>query len=154
VVRTRAFNHTGPREDTGFACSTFARQIAEAEAKPGDGVIRVGNLNAYRDISDVRDVVRGYVAAMEKGEAGRVYNVCSGKAVQIREVLETLVSLSETPLRVELDTSRLRPSDLPYQQGNAKLLKSDAGWRPKISLERTLRDLLDYWRARVGKNLA
>jgi GDP-4-dehydro-6-deoxy-D-mannose reductase len=154
VVRTRGFNHTGPREDTGFVCSTFAKQIAEAEVKPGDGVIRVGNLNAYRDISDVRDVVRGYVAALEKGEAGCVYNVCSGEAVQIREVLETLVRMSTVPLRVELDTGRLRPSDLPYQKGDARLLRETAGWRPEIPLERTLQDLLDYWRARLGENLA
>jgi GDP-4-dehydro-6-deoxy-D-mannose reductase len=154
VVRTRAFNHTGPREDTGFASSTFARQIAEAELKPGDGVIRVGNLNAFRDISDVRDVVRGYVAALERGKAGRVYNVCSSKAVQIREVLETLVRMSNIPLKVELDTARLRPSDLPYQQGDAKLLRDETGWRPTISLESTLRDLLNYWRARLKNEIA
>ena len=149
VVRTRAFNHTGPREDTGFVCSTFAKQIAEAEAKPGDGVIWVGNLNSYRDISDVRDVVRGYAAALERGEAGRVYNICSGKAVRIRDMLDILVNLAQVPLRVELDPKRLRPSDLPYQQGDAKLLRREGGWRPKIPLERTLADLLDYWRDRL-----
>jgi GDP-4-dehydro-6-deoxy-D-mannose reductase len=154
VVRTRAFNHSGPREDSGFACSTFARQVARAEAEPGEGVIRVGNLDAHRDISDVRDVVRGYVAALERGRAGSVYNVCSGAAVQIRQVLETLMRMSKVPLRVELDTDRLRPSDLPYQQGDGTAIANDAGWKPSIPLEQTLQDLLDYWRRRVREGRA
>jgi GDP-4-dehydro-6-deoxy-D-mannose reductase len=149
VVRTRAFNHTGPREDTGFACSTFARQIAEAELDPAGGVIRVGNLDAYRDISDVRDIVRGYVAALEKGRAGQVYNVCSGVAVRIGDVLEVLEGMSRVPLRVELDKARLRPSDLPYQRGDSRALGDETGWRPEIPLERMLWDLLEYWRART-----
>jgi GDP-4-dehydro-6-deoxy-D-mannose reductase len=152
VVRTRAFNHTGPREDTGFVCSTFARQIAEAETGGGKPVIRVGNLNAFRDISDVRDVARGYEAAMEKGKPGQLYNICSGRAVQIREMLDKLVSMAEIPLEVELDPERLRPSDLPYQQGDYSLLERETGWKPTISLDQTLRDLLDYWRLRLRKD--
>lgn len=152
VVRARAFNHTGPREDTGFACSTFARQIAEAEAGLGDGVIRVGNLNAFRDISDVRDIVKGYAAAMERGRPGQVYNICSGVAAQIKDVLDKLIGMAKIPLKVELDTERLRPSDLAYQQGDCSLLERETGWRPAMSLERTLEDLLDYWRLRVRKD--
>lgn len=152
VVRTRGFNHTGPREDTGFVCSTFARQIAEAELGQGPKVIRVGNLNAFRDIGDVRDIVRGYVAALEKGRPGGLYNVCSGSATQIREVLDRLVAMSTAPLEVELDTARLRPSDLPYQCGDYSLLEKETGWRPTIPLDRTLQDLLDYWRLRLRED--
>jgi GDP-4-dehydro-6-deoxy-D-mannose reductase len=152
VVRTRAFNHTGPREDTGFACSTFARQIAEAEVGVADPVIRVGNLNAFRDISDVRDVARGYEAALERGRAGQVYNICSGRAVQMREMLDKLLALAKMPLTVELDKARLRPSDLPYQRGDYSLLERETGWKPEISLDRTLGDLLEYWRLRLRKD--
>lgn len=152
VVRARAFNHTGPREDTGFVCSTFARQIAEAELGLRRRVIRVGNLNSFRDISDVRDVVKGYVAALEKGRAGQVYNICSGDAVQIREVLDTLVGMASVPLEVQVEEARLRPTDLAYQQGDPSLLERDTGWRPAIPLERTLRDLLAYWRLRLRKD--
>ncbi len=152
VVRTRGFNHTGPREDTGFVCSTFARQIAEAELGRGPKVIRVGNLNAYRDIGDVRDIVRGYVAALEKGRPGGLYNVCSGSATQIREVLDRLVAMSTAPLEVELDEARLRPSDLPYQCGDYSLLEKETGWRPTIPLDKTLQDLLDYWRLRLRED--
>jgi GDP-4-dehydro-6-deoxy-D-mannose reductase len=152
VVRTRAFNHTGPREDTGFVCSTFARQLAEAEAGLAEPVIKVGNLNAFRDIADVRDIVRGYEAALERGRAGQVYNICSGQAVQINDVLDKLLSMAKITIRVELDRARLRPADLPYQCGNSSLLKEETGWRPEISLDQTLSDLLDYWRLRLRKD--
>lgn len=152
VVRTRAFNHTGPREDTGFVCSTFARQIAEAETGGNRPVIRVGNLNAVRDISDVRDVARGYEAAMERGRPGALYNICSGRAVQISVMLTELVAMAKIPLKVEVDPARLRPSDLPYQRGDYSLVERETGWKPTISLERTLRDLLDYWRLRLRED--
>ncbi len=151
VVRTRAFNHTGPREDTGFVSSTFARQVAAAEAGAAEPVIRVGNLSAYRDIADVRDIVRGYVAALEGGRAGALYNICSGIPTQVREVLDRLVAMSERPLRVEVDRDRLRPSDLPFQQGDSSLLEKETGWKPEIPLERTIGDLLEYWRLRLRK---
>lgn len=152
VVRARAFNHTGPREDTGFVCSTFARQIAEAELGLRRAVIHVGNLNAFRDISDVRDVVKGYVAALERGRAGQVYNICSGNAVQMREVLDTLLGMASVPLEVQVEEARLRPTDLAYQQGDPSLLERDTGWRAAIPLERTLRELLAYWRLRLRED--
>lgn len=152
VVRTRAFNHTGPREDTGFVCSTFARQIAEAEEGISGPVIRVGNLNAFRDISDVRDVARGYEAALEGGRTGQVYNICSGRAVQIKEMLDKLLSLAKIKFEVKLDADRLRPSDLPYQCGDYTLLNTETGWRPEIPLDLTLSDLLEYWRLRLRKD--
>jgi GDP-4-dehydro-6-deoxy-D-mannose reductase len=152
AVRARAFNHTGPREDTGFVCSTFARQVAEAELGLRKTVIRVGNLNTFRDISDVRDIVRGYVAALERGRAGQVYNICSGVATKIEDVLEALVGMAGVPLEVEVDESRMRPSDLAYQQGDSSLLERETGWRAAIPLERTLADLLAYWRLRLRKD--
>jgi GDP-4-dehydro-6-deoxy-D-mannose reductase len=152
VVRARAFNHTGPREDTGFVCSTFARQVAEAELGLRERVIRVGNLNTFRDISDVRDVVRGYVAALESGRAGQVYNICSGVATKIGDVLDALVGMAGVPLEVEVDEARVRPSDLAYQQGDSSLLERETGWRTAIPLERTLSDLLAYWRLRLRKD--
>jgi GDP-4-dehydro-6-deoxy-D-mannose reductase len=152
AVRARAFNHTGPREDTGFVCSTFARQIAEAELGTREKVIRVGNLNTFRDISDVRDVVGGYVAALEGGRGGQVYNICSGVATKIEDVLKTLVRMADVPLAVEVDEARMRPSDLAFQQGDSSLLERETGWRAAVPLERTLADLLAYWRLRLRKD--
>lgn len=151
VVRTRAFNHTGPRRGEVFMTSTFARQIAEIEAGRREGVVRVGNLKARRDLSDVRDVVRGYWLSLEKGEPGEVYNICSGRAWEAGEILDMLLKMARVRVRVEVDQSRLRPSDVPVLLGSCEKFRRQTGWQPEIPLQQTLRDLLDYWRERIGE---
>jgi GDP-4-dehydro-6-deoxy-D-mannose reductase len=149
VVRTRGFNHTGPRRGEVFVTSSFAKQIAEIEKKKKEPVIRVGNLESQRDFSDVRDIVEAYWLSLEKGQPGEVYNVGSGFARTMREVLDILLSLSRVDVRVEVDPKRLRPSDVPILLADSSKFISLTGWKPRIPFEQTLRDLLDYWRERV-----
>jgi GDP-4-dehydro-6-deoxy-D-mannose reductase len=151
TIRTRAFNHTGPRRGEVFASSSFAKQIAEIELGKREPVIRVGNLDAQRDFSDVRDVVRAYYFACTKGEPGEVYNICSGKSVTIREMLDILLGLAKCKVRVETDASRLRPSDVQLLRGDATKFQRAVGWAPKYDLPTTLADLLDYWRGLLGR---
>ena len=147
VIRTRAFNHTGPRRGAVFVTSNFAKQIADIEKGRQEPVIRVGNLDARRDFSDVRDIVRGYVLALRQGEPGEVYNLCSGRARTVREVLDILLRLSTVVVKVEPDPARMRPSDVPVLQGDYSKLHARTGWQPQIPFEQTASDLLEYWRA-------
>jgi GDP-4-dehydro-6-deoxy-D-mannose reductase len=151
VIRTRAFNHTGPRRGEVFATSNFAKQIVEIERGLRPPFISVGNLEPRRDFTDVRDVVRGYWAAVEKATAGEVYNLASGRAVSIAQVIEILLQQAGLHEEVKLvpDASRLRPSDVPLLLGDSSKLADETGWRARIPLPLTLRDLLDYWRARI-----
>ncbi|MDH7512878.1 MAG: GDP-mannose 4,6-dehydratase [Clostridiales bacterium] len=149
VVRTRGFNHTGPRRGEVFVTSSFAKQIAEIEAGKKDPVIHVGNLEARRDFTDVRDMVEAYWLSLEKCEDGEVYNIGSGVARSAKEVLETLLSLSKVTVRVEVDPKRLRPSDVPILLADSSKFMTLTGWKPKIPFVQTLGDLLDYWRERV-----
>jgi GDP-4-dehydro-6-deoxy-D-mannose reductase len=150
IVRTRAFNHTGPRRGDVFVESTFARQIAEIEAGACEPVLFVGDLKPRRDYSDVRDIVRGYWLLAERGEPGEVYNLCSGRALAIREVLDYLLGAARVPgIRVQPDPARFRPSDVMVLQGDPSKAERATGWRVEIPVERTLSDLLEYWRARV-----
>jgi GDP-4-dehydro-6-deoxy-D-mannose reductase len=146
VFLTRSFNHIGPRQNPSFAASAFAKQIASIEKGRMAPVIEVGNLEATRDFTDVRDTVRAYRDILEKGRPGVVYNVCSGKAHKIREVLDGLLKLSRVPVEVRVDPARLRPNDIPVLLGNPARLQTETGWRPSIPLAQTLSDLLDYWR--------
>ena len=150
VVVTRAFNHTGPGEHPHFAASTFARQIAAAEAGRAEPAVLVGNLDAFRDFTDVRDVARGYLAALGGGEPGTAYNVCSGVARRVGDILDILLGLARVPVRVERDPARLAPADVPYQRGSHDRLTAATGWEPRIPLATTLSDLLDYWRERTA----
>lgn len=150
VVRTRAFNHTGPRRGEVFVTSNLSRQVAEIEAGLREPVLRVGNLDARRDFTDVRDVVNAYWLALESGEPGEVYNICSGRAYSIREVVEILKDLSRVSFSVEQDPDRLRPSDVPVLLGDAGRFKACTRWEPQIKFETTLADLLAYWRERVA----
>jgi len=147
VVRLRPFNHTGPRQEARYVCSDFARQVAEAEAGQREPVIRVGNLDVWRDFSDVGDIVRGYVLALERGRPGGVYNLCAGVAVRVGEILDRLVGMARRPIRVEVDPARWRPADTPWFLGDGGRACRELGWTPAIPLEQTLRDLLNYWRA-------
>jgi len=150
IVRSRTFGHTGPGRGETFAESSFARQIAEIEAGRQRPVIQVGNLEAVRDFADVRDVVRAYWALLERGDPGEVYNVCTGRGVRVRELLHKLVDIAGIDVEIRLDTERLRPSDVPALVGDPGKLKQATGWEPALSLEETLRDLLQDWRARVA----
>jgi GDP-4-dehydro-6-deoxy-D-mannose reductase len=154
VVRVRPFNHTGPRQEPRYVCADFARQVAEAEAGRREPVIRVGNLDMARDFCDVRDVARGYVLALDRARAGTAYNLCSGRAVRIREILDRLVAMARVPIRVEVDPERWRPADAPWFQGNAARARRDLGWTPDIPLEQTLADLLDERRGAMIAPLA
>jgi GDP-4-dehydro-6-deoxy-D-mannose reductase len=146
VYLTRSFNHIGPRQDPSFAASAFARQIAQIEKGGTPPVIEVGNLDAQRDLTDVRDTVRAYRDLVEHGRPGVVYNVCSGRAHKIRDLLDGLVKLSRVPVEIRVDPARYRPNDTPVLLGNPARLKKDTGWEPSIPLAQTLADLLDYWR--------
>jgi len=149
VVRTRAFNHTGPRRGEVFATSNFSRQIALIEAGQQDPVLHVGNLEARRDFTDVRDIVRGYWLALERGEPGEVYNLCSGRDYAIRDVVEILLGFASTRIRIEVDAERLRPSDVPVLRGDSTKFLQQVGWRPELPFVKTLEDLLNEWRAKV-----
>lgn len=148
IVVTRAFNHTGPKRGDVFVTSSFAKQIAEIE-KGKEPIIYVGNLDARRDFSDVRDVVEAYRLALEKCEFGEVYNICSEKARTIREMLDLLLSMTSKRIEVKQDPSRMRPSDVEVLQGDCSKFKKQTGWEPRTPFEITMEDLLNYWRERV-----
>ena len=149
----RAFNHVGPRQDPMFAASGFARQIAEIEAEGRDAEIVVGNLDAKREITDVRDTVRAYRAILERGQPGRPYNVCSGRALPIGDVVEQLVTQSRVRVRIRVDPERFRPNDLPLVEGDPTRIREELGWTPRIPLQQTLDDLLEYWRGQIAGTL-
>lgn len=150
IVRVRPFNHTGPRQGDGYAPPAFARQIAQIEAGQQPPVVKVGNLDAQRDISDVRDMVQAYRLALEHGEPGTVYNLGSGQPVAMRQVLDLLLSMSQVAISVELDPARMRPVDVPVIVCDARRMRQRTGWQPQIALEQTLHDVLNDWRARVN----
>jgi GDP-4-dehydro-6-deoxy-D-mannose reductase len=149
VVRTRGFNHTGPRRGEVFVTSNFAKQIAEIEKKKRPAVIHVGNLEAKRDFTDVRDMVRAYWLSLEKGVPGEVYNIGTGRAYAMQDVLDLLLGLSKVKVKVEVDPARLRPSDVPILMPDVSKFVSLTGWQPEIPFSKTLEDLLDFWRERV-----
>ena len=146
VVVTRSFNHTGPRQAASFVAPGIARQIVAIERGHQEPVIRVGNLDAVRDIMDVRDTVRAYAALIAAGVPGVVYNVASGAGRSIREVLDALVQRSRVPVRIESDPTRMRPSDVPILVGDTTRLRQTTGWTPEIPFGQTIDDLLAYWR--------
>jgi len=148
IVRTRGFNHTGPRRGDVFVTSNFARQIAEIEKGRHEPVIYVGNLNAVRDFTDVRDTVVAYYLALEKGKPGDVYNVATGKGYKISEMLDILLGFSKVKIQTRQDPKRMRPSDVELLLGDATKLRTETGWEPKYRFEQTMKDLLEYWRSR------
>jgi len=148
-IVTRAFNHTGPRHGEQFVTSNFAKQIAEIESGKRKPIIKVGNLDAWRDFTDVRDIVRAYTLAVEMCDPGEAYNICSEKAHSIKELLNMLISLSKNEIIMEQDPARMRPSDNEVIQGDCSKFREKTGWRPEIPLKKTLEDLLNYWRELV-----
>jgi GDP-4-dehydro-6-deoxy-D-mannose reductase len=151
VVRTRGFNHTGPRRGDVFVTSNFARQIARIELGLAPAVIRVGNLDAVRDFTDVRDMVRAYWLAVTQGKPGEVYNIATGHGMTIRELLDQLVALAKVEVKVETDPARLRPSDVEILIGDASKFRADTGWEPQVPFTKTLEDTLDFWRQREAR---
>jgi GDP-4-dehydro-6-deoxy-D-mannose reductase len=146
VVITRGFNHEGPRRGPVFVASDFAKQIADIERGLKVPVIHVGNLEARRDFTDVRDMVRAYWLALEKCPGGEVYNICSGKAWRIKDVLEMLLGMTKVKIEVREDPARLRPSDVPVLLGDHSKFTDRTGWKPSIPFEQTLKDMLEFWR--------
>jgi GDP-4-dehydro-6-deoxy-D-mannose reductase len=151
VFVVRPFNHAGPRQSPTYVTSSFARQIAEVEAGLREPVLSVGNLDSRRDITDVRDTVRAYRMVVQRGSPSRPYNVCSGQAYRVGDLLDALVRLSRASIDVKVDASRLRPSDNPVIAGDRSRIAAEAGWTPQIPIERTLDDLLDYWRQETAR---
>jgi GDP-4-dehydro-6-deoxy-D-mannose reductase len=149
TIRTRAFNHTGPRRGDVFVTSNFAKQIVEIEKGKRKPIIYVGNLDAIRDWTDVRDVVRGYYMLLKDGKPGEVFNICSGKGYKIKEMLDILLSLAGCDIETKQDPSRLRPSDVELLVGDPTKIRKAVGWKPEIPFKKTMKDLLDYWRERI-----
>jgi GDP-4-dehydro-6-deoxy-D-mannose reductase len=149
IIRARPFNHLGPGQSENFVATSFAMQIARIEANLQEPVIRVGNLSSARDFTDVRDIVRAYALLLQHGEVGESYNIASGQNITIAHLLNTLLSLCPREIQIFTDTDRLRPIDVPVISANYDRLHQASGWRPQISLEQTLRDVLDDCRQRV-----
>jgi len=150
IVVARPFNHIGPRQAPGFAVPNFARQIAGIEAGLVPPVVRVGNLQTRRDITDVRDVVAAYELLMDNARPGRAYNICSGRAWRVQDLLDELLHLSPAKIHIQTDPSRFRPSDVPIVQGDATRIRSELGWAPTIRVEQTLGDTLEWWRTETA----
>jgi GDP-4-dehydro-6-deoxy-D-mannose reductase len=146
VIIIRAFNHIGPGQTDTFVVPGFCKQIAEIEAKGNAGIIRVGNLEAKRDFTDVRDIVKAYRLLAIKGESGEIYNIGNGTSVAIAEILEQLINLSTAKITVEQDPARMRPSDTPEIRADISKLVECTGWKAEITLEETLKNTMDEWR--------
>ena len=150
VIRARPFNHIGPRQKANFVTASFAQQIARAEAGQSEPIIRVGNLDAKRDFTDVRDVVSAYLKLMEAGVPGEAYNIGSGTAISVQYILDILLSMSHIQITVERDPGRMRPADQPISYGDTTKIRKATGWQPQIKLADSLAQILDYWRAQVS----
>ena len=151
IVRLRLFNHVGPRQGERFVVSGFSRQIAAIEAGKASPRLIVGNLEAKRDFVDVRDVARAYWLAATRAVPGEAYNVCSGSVRSIRQVVDSLLARASRSIEVVQEPARMRPAELPVLQGDPEKLAADTGWRAELEFERTLSDVLQYWRARAGE---
>jgi GDP-4-dehydro-6-deoxy-D-mannose reductase len=150
VVVARPFNHVGPGQDPSFFLSSFAKQIALIEAGRSSPEIHVGNLDAERDLTDVRDVVDAYVRLLKGGTPGRPYNICSGQTHRVGDLLDQLLALARVPITKVIDTARLRPNDVPRLVGKNDRLRAELGWKPQRSIDLTLMDTLKYWRSEVA----
>lgn len=149
IMMVRAFNHVGPGQASQFVVSDFCRQAAEIVAGVQEPVIRVGNLSAARDFTDVRDVVRAYSLLIQQGKSGEVYNVGSGRAIEIRKLLDQIVAQSGAEITVEVDPAKLRPVEVPVIRADISKLQADTGWAPEIPLEQTIAETMAYWNAKI-----
>ncbi len=148
VIRTRSFGHSGPGQSPTFAIPSFARQIVAIEGGRAEAVLRVGNLDVTRDLTDVREVVEAYLALLARGRAGAAYNVCRGEGVRLRDAVDRMVARARVPVRIEVDPARVRPADLGFLVGDPEAMARDTGWRATMPLDRTLEDVLEDWRGR------
>jgi len=149
IVISRSFNHIGPGQPLGFVCSDFAHQIARIEKEKHEPLIKVGNLDARRDFTDVRDMVKAYLLAVEKGIPGQTYNLCSSKSWSMQQILDMFLGMSSKKISVKRDAEKMRPSDIPELKGNNTKFVRQTGWKPIINLRQTLKDTLDYWRKKT-----
>jgi GDP-4-dehydro-6-deoxy-D-mannose reductase len=149
TLLARSFNHVGPRQEPAYVAPTVARQIALIEAGQQESILKMGNVDTTRDLTDVRDTVRAYVAMMAGARPGQVYNVCSGRGVSIRELVAAFTSRARCDVRMVQDPSRFRPNDVPLLVGDHTRLTTDTGWTPQIPLAQTVDDLIEYWRHRI-----
>ncbi|MGA2531660.1 MAG: GDP-mannose 4,6-dehydratase [Candidatus Aminicenantales bacterium] len=155
IVIARPFPHTGPGQTEDFVCSDWARQVVQIERGDSAPILKVGNLEGRRDFCDVRDVVRAYVLLLKNGRRGEIYNVCSRMAIALREVLDFLIreAAGNTPISVEVDVAKLRKTDVHFLIGSHRKISEETGWSPRISIDQTLRDVLAFWRQRLGDRL-
>ena len=153
MMLVRAFNHVGPGQAPLFVVSDFCKQTAEIEKGMKEPVIHVGNLSARRDFTDVRDVVRAYALLVMKGTAGETYNVGSGNAMAIQDILDMIVGMSSADIAVEIDENKIRPVHVPVIEADITKINRETGWKPVISIEQTIRETLDYWRTKIGGNV-
>lgn len=152
IVHTRPFNHIGPGQHAGFVTSDFARQVALIELELQEPTLLVGDLSSKRDFTDVRDIVEAYRLMFEKGTSGEIYNVCSGTCVAVQNVLDFLVSLSSKKIEIRIDSTRLRPNDVPEYYGSNEKIKTATGWNPSIPLAKSLEDIYTYWKEQLLLN--
>lgn len=150
IVLVRAFNHIGPNQTPLFVVADFCKQVAEIEAGEQEAIIKVGNLSAARDFTDVRDVVRAYAMLVERGIPGETYNVGSGRAIKIEDILSLILSNTNKKIEVLVDKEKLRPVDVPIIEANVKKTYETTGWKAEIELETTIKETLEYWRERVN----
>ena len=153
LIMVRAFNHIGPGQAPMFVVSDFCKQVAEIEAGKREPVMKVGNLAAKRDFTDVRDVVKAYVSLIQTGKAGETYNVGRGKAYAIQEILDLIIANSTAEVKVEIDPNKIRPVDIPIIEADVKKIHEITGWKPQIPLEETIRETLDYWRMHIREGV-
>lgn len=149
IIITRAFNHSGKRRGSEFVCSSFAKQIAEIELLNKEPIIKVGNLSSLRDFTDVRDMCDAYLLAVKMCNPGEPYNISSNFSVSIQNVLDMLINMSPLKITTIIDITRLRPSDLDKLEGDSNNFRRLTGWTNKITLENTMKDLLNYWREKI-----
>ncbi|GAG14942.1 unnamed protein product, partial [marine sediment metagenome] len=149
IIILRSFPHIGPGQLPIFVTADFSKQIAEIEKGINPPIMKIGNIKAKRDFTDVRDMVKAYLLAIEKCKPGEIYNVCSGNSYSIQEILDKQLSFSKVKIKLEHDPNRMRPSDIPELTGDNSKFKQATGWQPEITIDQTLKDLLDYWREQV-----
>jgi len=149
IVIARSFPHTGPGQRETFVCSSFAKQIAMIEITDSEHIIHTGNLNIRRDFLDVRDVVKAYYKILQNFKSGEIYNICSGNTYSIDFLLNKLISFSEENIEIKQEKSRFRNNDIPVLSGDNSKIENELSWKPEISIEKTLKDILDYWRKNI-----
>ena len=147
IMMVRAFNHIGPNQAPMFVVADFCKQVAEIERGEKEPIIYTGNLSAKRDFTDVRDVVRAYGLLIQKGKKGETYNIGSGHAIAIQEILDNILEFSKTKIKSEVDSSKIRPVDVPIIEADTTKIRACTGWNPEISLDTTLLETLEYWRS-------